>query len=304
MDLSKLKELQNNAQAEIDEANSRNNNKEGYKLLYPSENGSFRIKLIFNEKSGLLQRKLIRHTIGKSKLPCLSIYGDECPICQEIRNAEEIDKECGAFHKYGYKVRGVAYGVLMNHDKGLFNGNNDPKDGEVVLFMYPISLYNKINEVIVKAGDFIEDLVGKNDGKVFEITRSQTGNGPIDYSATVYAYGNMKVRETDEEFEKLINEIPSLSDTIIPSNLTEDDLQKVKSAAETIRAEYVSGKVINPNNPDSIKEDNNENNGQSLADAMNPPVEESSDGKPDCYGKHSEDAKCLACPYEADCIIA
>lgn len=309
MDLSKLKELQNNAQKEIDENNEiGNNNNSGYKLLYPHENGSFRIKLIFNEKSSLLQRKIVRHKIDK--LPCLSMYGQDCPICQEIRNAEEsAGKDCGAFQKYGYQVRGISYGVLLSHDKGMFEKQNDPKDGEVVLFMYPISLYNQINEEIVKSGDFIESLVGSNNGKVFEITRSQKGNGPIDYSAHVYAYGDMKVRETEEEFEELLQEIPSLAEAIVPANLTEENLQKTRAAAETISAEYISGKVMNPKDESTAETPKREeNNGQSLAGAMNPPEDSSSsssdDGKPDCFGNHSDDNKCLACPYECDCLIA
>ena len=317
MDLAKLRELQNNAQKEIDEANERGNNSSnnGYKLLYPHQNGSFRIKLIFNEKSGLLQRKIIRHKV--SKVPCLSMYGEDCPVCREIRNAEEsAGKNCGAFQKYGYQVRGISYGVLLDYDKNMFTDSNDPKEGEVVLFMYPVGLYNQINEEIVKSGDFIESLVGKNEGKVFEITRSQNGNGPISYSAHVYAYGDMKVRETDEEFDKLVEEIPNLADSVVPINLTEENLEKARAAAETISAEYISGKVIDPKNESSVnKNDSNNDNGKSIEGAMNPPESSAGsnennvsssedDGKPECFKNYADDVKCRACPWEVDCLTA
>ena len=84
-DLSKLQKL---AQEEIDERNSREDRGDRMKMVYIGMPGKFRVKLLYNEKSGLLQRRISRHIVGKDKIPCLSMFGEECPICKAINEAE------------------------------------------------------------------------------------------------------------------------------------------------------------------------------------------------------------------------
>lgn len=319
MDLSKLQQL---AQTEIDADNERgSNNNNGIKLVYPIENGTFRIKLLYKEESNCIQRKVIRHTIGKDKVPCLSMYGQDCPICEAIRNAEDrLGKDCGAYQKYGYKVRGITYAVLMDHDNGMFKDKDSPKKGDLILFMYPPSMYKEINELIVKAGEHIEDLVAKNDGNTIEISRSQKSGGFPEYKINIYPYGTEKFLETDDEYLDFIANLPNINDALVPSNPTEEILEKVRASAESIEIEYSQNSVLNPNDPSSVNNSQSESEVEeqkkesAIDNAMNPPEEvtagiettttETSGEIPECFGNHDDSAtKCLVCPMETDCLL-
>lgn len=320
MDLSKLRALQDRAQEEINEDNQRGGNN-GLPLVYPFKNGIFRIKLLFDEKSGLLQRKLIRHNNGKRKIPCLGMYDEECPVCAKVNEIQnEQGRECGVFGKYGYSTKGICHAVLMNDDEHLFSDNDNVKVGDPFIFMYPMSLYKQINDLIVRSGDNIESLLANNNGKTIEIKRSQKGNGPIDYSASIYAYGDEKVRETDEEFKQLLEELPPITDEMSPSNPTEEIRTELQALVETMSQEYAPGNVINPNDESSVnpnteekhEENKPKNNGKSF---MNEPesnessssneTQANSGDKPSCFGQHSDtENRCLVCPMEVDCIMA
>lgn len=313
MDFSKLRKM---AQQEIDDNNSRNNNNNnGPKVFYPGSNGTVVLKILYNPKSQILQRKIIRH----GKVPCFQIYGEDCPICSAIHQAEESrGKDCGAFGKYGYKTRGLAYAVILKNDMK----DSDIQPGELVLFMYPVSIYNQINELTIKAEDHLEGLIAKNEGNVFELTRKQKSNGFPEYTISIYPYGTMKVKDTEEEFQQLMEGLPDLNHAIVPSDPDQESRDKARATAETILAEYVSGSVLNPSDPssanvsDPVKEDNNKG---SLANAMNNPTTATStpavdrsvpsesssgnDGHPECFGNHCDgEEKCMICPYEIDCI--
>lgn len=304
-----LSGLQASAQEEIEENEKKTKEREGFPLVYPIDNGTFRIKLLFNPISNSVQRKITRHQVGKDKIPCMAVYGEDCPICSAIKNAEdEHGKDCGAWSKYGYKTRGISLAVLVDHDAGMFKGNNDPKKGDVILFMYPPTLYNKINEIIVKAGSHLEDLVVNNNGKTIEITRKQKNGGFPEYDVSVYAYGDEKVKETDKEFEELLDSLPDINEQMMPNYPNEEIREKVRAAAESIDVEYASGRVLNPNNPpeennssanDSIKQSSSGNISQDISNANN-----DTGDKPECFGNHCDDSKCLICPFECDCMIS
>lgn len=313
-DLSKLQKM---AGEEVEEANNRGGSSSDYPIVYPVDNGKFRVKLLYNMKADAVQRKVIRHVVGRDKMPCLSIYGEECPVCSAIKNAEDMcGKECGAFKKYGYKTRGICFAVLMDHDKGMFK--DGPNVGDVILLMYPVSMYNKINEIIVSSGEHLESLVASNNGKTIEITRTQKAGGFPDYSVAVYPYGDEKVKDTDEEFDELLESLPNLNERIIPPNPTEEDRNKIKAAAETINAEYINGSVINPNDESQStgtntpkdqgsitgeRPSNLDNDSSTESNAPEETATSSSGGRPECFGNHCDSEKCLICPCEPDCVL-
>lgn len=235
----------------------------------------------------------------------MSVYGEDCPICAAIKNAEdEYGKECGAWSKYGYKTRGISMAILVDHDAGMFSDKNSPKKGDLILLMYPPTLYNKINEIIVKSGSHLEDLVVNNDGKTIEITRKQKNGGFPEYDVSVYAYGDEKIKDSDEEFDSILDNLQNLNDSLVPNYPNDEIREKVRAAAESIDVEYSSGRVLNPNNPPKEDTDNSikaDQNG-SIANSYDNSSDNSE--KPDCFGNHCDESKCLVCPFECDCMIA
>lgn len=313
IDLSALKKLQEDTLAEIEENEKRGNNGDfKYPVVYPFTNGTFRVKLLFNIKSGMVQRKIIRHKVGKEQISCGNFFGDSCPVCDAIKNAEELKgKECGAWKKYGYKVRGICYAVLTSHDKNMFVNDGDPKDGDVILLMYPKTVYDEIAKKITESGEHIMSLVGQNEGKTLEIKRWVESGFPK-YSVSVYAYGDEKACDTEQEFEDILNELPDIREIMCPQNMTEEALEKAKAAAETITAEYIKGSVLNPDGdasqvtPTASAGVENAATMTSAPVVSDEPVQESTstDGKPACFGHYPSGGskECLLCPLETECI--
>lgn len=262
-DLSKVRQL---AQEEIDAKNERsqgNNEGSRYPLVYPAQNGKLVVKLLFNIKSGTVQRKLVRHNGEKEKIPCLQqMYGVECPVCASINQVEQtMGKEMGAWRKYGYKARGICYAQIIDHEATYFNGENDPKKGDVVLLMYPVSVYDDINRIILDAGEHLEELVAQNEGLPIVINRSLKGNGIPEYSTSVYPYGKKKsfedsseivdgkavVKTGEQRFEELLNEIPNLGEAMgVPQYQEDSTIEKANALGETIIQEYMGSKIVNP----------------------------------------------------------
>lgn len=314
-DLSKLQQL---AQEEIDERNSRESTGNGLKMCYIGFNGKFRVKLLFDPKSNLLQRRITRHVVGKDKIPCLSIYGEECPICKAINEAESLyGRDCGAWKSYGAKTRGISHAVIMGHDKKVFTGDKDPSIGDTVLLQYPMSMYNEINNLIVDSGEYLESIVATNQGKTVELERTGGGSlGPMAFKANVYAFGDEKVKATDDEFDDLLNSLPSLNEELVPSQLTSEILEKARAAAETITAEYAGGSVINPNDKPVTPvtptaqvtpqvSQTVSASGPIAAEPVDTQASTSSGDAPECMGKYDENStKCLVCPHDVDCITA
>lgn len=265
-DLSKVRQL---AQEEVDAKNEKsqgNGESSKYPLVYPAQNGKLVVKLLYNVKSGIVQRKIVRHNGEKEKIPCLQqMYGIECPICVSINQVEQtLGKEMGAWRKYGYKVRGICYAQIMDHEATYFNGEGEPKKGDIVLLMYPASVYDEINRIIIDSGEHLEQLVAQNEGLPIVINRSLKANGIPEYSTSVYPYGKMKsfedstevvdgkpvIKTGDQKFEEVLNEIPNLNESLGVAQYQDDStIEKANALGETITQEYMGSKIVNPSEP-------------------------------------------------------
>ena len=315
-----LDNLKRMAQDEVSEAEARkSSNNDGYPIVYPGENGKLTVRLLFNLKSGIVQRRLIRHNAGKGKVTCMQLYGEDCPVCQAISNAESLNgKECGAFSKYGYKIRGICYAQIIDYDPVYFKGSDDPKKGDTVLLMYPKMIYDQINGIIVNAGDNLEMLLSNNNGIPVVIERSQKKGGYPDYNTYVYPYGPKKSFEDtedktgDELFDELLSSLPDLNVAMTPSYPDEKTRESNRALAELINQEYTSSSVMNPDSTDNT-EDNNVNTKEDTQTGNNSlinnqlPIDNSDSivaNQPDCFGHHSDsDKKCMLCTFEAECYM-
>ena len=87
-DLSQVLQQANQVSAESGESSGGRE-----KLIYP-QNGKLKVRILFNPKSQVVIRKFERHTVNGTKVPCMSNYGQDCPICKvlsDIKNAKGTD---------------------------------------------------------------------------------------------------------------------------------------------------------------------------------------------------------------------
>lgn len=310
-----------------------------YPLVYTANNGKLTVKLLLNKKMGGLQRRILRHpgdAEGKSKVPCLSQFsrGGEplvCPICEAIRNAEQAKgKEIGAFRKYGYKIRGICYAQIIDHDATYFTEESSPRKKDIVMLMYPKTVYDQLNKLMVDAGANIEKVLGTNSGIPVIIERSQRGKEFPKFNVSFDAFHEVSSFGTDAEFEALLDKLPNLNDAFYPVEITDEIETKVNQAAQAITQEYLGGNIVNPTKkeaepkpePKKVEVAKSEDSTvapfepddedelpfevdvpKSASEGATEKVE--ANGMPECFGKHDDNSnKCNLCVHECDCVLS
>ena len=216
----------------------------GMKLLYP-QNGVLKVRLLYNQPSGVVMRKFERHKINGQNVTCMSNYGQECPVCKmidSIQNAKGVD-----LWKLKRTTRGIAYAEYVDSDYRWENPNDAPAKGEIVLLMFPWTIYTDLNRLISGAGQNIYNLIASNVGGVFKISR-WVEKGQTKYRAEIDPFDQQhKTCNSDEEYQKLITELPTLNEKFVPVEPTDAIIKSAKNMADELNKEYLSPQVMHPN---------------------------------------------------------
>lgn len=324
-----FKALQAKSQKELESQGSSENRTDfQYPFVYTGPNGKLTVRLFYNEKSNAIQRRIVRHAIDSEgkKAVCLQEYGEDCPICDAIKRALEVDEKCGAKMKYGYKIRGVCFAQVIDHEATYFTEDGDPKKGDIITLMYPKTVYDQINRLIVNSGDNLYKLIGSNNGFAVVIEKISKGKNIPEFKVSLDAFrGEFNAFDSDEKYEEEVSKLPSLDDLFYPPKPTDEIRTTVQAAADAIRAEYLGSKVVNPSTPkttpaptkvEEVKEplpfeesdddlpfeveEPSETETKDQNTSVSKPSEDSE--YPPCFGKHDDNSsKCILCSYEAEC---
>lgn len=328
-------------------SNSNNGESSGYPLVYVGQNGKLVVKLFYNAKMGGLQRKLIRHpdpadTEGKAKISCMQMYGErDCPICKAIKEIEQAKGEdVGVSKDFGYKARGICYAQIIDYSPVYFTKDTDPKKGDIVMLMYPITIYNKINELMVNAGENVGKLIASNTGFAVELSRTQSGK-KFDYTVSLDALrGEVSAFDSVAEYEEFLTNLPNLGDAFVSSTPTEEIRRKVGVSADALMQQYLgsaiktpTAKSVVPSEPVATDDDDMElpfdvevpsepvapkavTKKAPKKEKVVAPVEDQEaekiveeatpvkEGMPLCFGKHNDSSKeCIECDFECECVM-
>lgn len=244
---------------EVQESNNYGNK---YKLIYPQE-GTLKVRLLFNNASGTVLRKIRRHKINNQQIPCMREYDNhECPICKilsDIKNAKGQD-----LWQLASSTRGIAYAEYVESNYRWDKPEHEPQTGEIVMLMFPWSVYSELNQLISSAGENIYGLIASNEGGLFVIERYKENNF-TKYRTSIDPFvHNHKTRATEQEYEELILNLPNLNEQFMPIELDEKDLNKAKTAAEELSRTYL---VASPQGVQAPTQPA----GQPLANQVTPP---------------------------------
>ena len=217
-----------------------------YNLLYPGP-GTTRVKLLFNVKDQMVQRIINRHTYNykdekgrmrRKNVACMRTWSwdDPCPVCQALDRIKNLTGQ--DVRQYSTKPRGIAFAQFIDATPPL-DTQNPIRPGQVVLFMYPWTVYSAINQLIIQAGtneDNLRKLVGANEGVVVSILRDESNN----YQVIPDAFKLYKSRSSDAEFEALLDSLPSLNEQILPAKgVTEELLKNMNDLAIELETIYL-----------------------------------------------------------------
>lgn len=303
--------------------NRGNGNDSNYKVVYPGvPGGSLTVKLLWNQKSGTVIKQVKRHNgfgeRGTTKIPCLSKYGIECPICNKMKEIEDkLGQSCGV-NVHNAKIQSVAYAQLIDYNDKY---TDMPAKGSIVLFMFPYTIYKQIMTLLNSYGQNSKQLIATNEGKPF-IVKTDSKVGPNMYSVTVDPFNTFKSFGTDEEYFKCLENLPDLMEAITPKEVDENLMNRVNAAVDTLNAEFLgtpsdmqqpitqnttnvqTNIVQNPNTVQPSTTIPNQNiQTASTTVTMEQRIEQQQNlDKPNCYGSYSmTEKKCLICPYGTDC---
>ena len=280
-----------------------------HKLLYPGQ-GTLTVKLLFNTKSNIVMRLINRHTVDeKTKVACMKTFGQECPICkalEDIKNARGVD-----LSKLRSVVRGISFAQYVGSDYKIEGVN----PGDIVLFMYPWTVYKDISSIIAQAKtpEDLESLLASNEGFTFKIIRGADNK----YTTQIDPFKKYKSCNSDQEFVQLLNGLDALNDQILKSPATEETLKEVKQYAQELQQKYLVNKgpqFVNNGTQDSMSMANfsamaapqtNQQQTSFTPTTPNvvPQVTNQNSNQPPCFGHHGEQDmnKCLLCPVEIQC---
>jgi hypothetical protein len=205
---------------------------EGYKyqLVYPNV-GNLTVKLLFNPKSNLVKRAINRHTIGEDKIACMKTYGQDCPICkvlEDAQNARGID-----LGKMRSVVRGISLAQYVESDYKI----DKVKPGDIILLMYPWTVYKDISTILsqAKTEQEIASLIASNEGFLFTITRGTDNK----YSTQVNPFKKYKSANSDDEFMAMLNSLDDLNTMVLSNPISEEALKDVREVAQELTNTYL-----------------------------------------------------------------
>lgn len=302
-----LEDLKNQINAEVNEANE-NNYESKYQLIYPHIDGSIVFRPLYNVKSNIVQKRLVRHDAeGRTKVPCLSVFGEDCPICEAIKNVEDSKgKDIGVRRKHGYKVRGLCFAELID----ISSQYENVKKGDIVLLMYPKTVYDGINKIMADAGDKLQSLVCQYDSLAFILERKEQANKFPGYDIRLSPFCNTPIHKSQAEFEETLKDLDELSELIVPTYITDEIRDSAKALADVINAEYLKSTVVNPNDDeDEIPFENRDSKSsavESLTDiGTTQETNNTTKHTQQCFGNYDKNnKKCILCMDEIECVKA
>jgi len=305
---------------ELEKQEERNNSfsGSGFKTLYPFGTGRLEMRLIADEKSGLLYRELHTHVYyvdgKKQKVACLKkMYNESCPICDMVDKVQKDLDDKQVYGKYGVKTQGIAFAKLCGFaPPNYFTDNqNPPKIGEVVIFMFPKSVISALGEMIIDYQNTIEEIITANTGKTVILKIGKQANDFPSFAfliqdgiATICENSN---GEPDEKlYTTFKEELPSLNDMKLPAVPDEKVYTVINTIVEEMNRKYFGeiDKVIKPklntiaNNTPKL---DNVNVDEALDESESTEVTTNEAEKPDCWGDNKYDEACANCPFDSTC---
>lgn len=230
--------------AQVTQEQEEKSDGSGMKLVYP-QNGMLKFRLLYNQKSGVAMRKFERHKINGKQVVCLSNYGQSCPICtmlDSISNAKGVD-----LWQLKRTTRGIAYAEFIESDYKWDNPQNAPTKGEIILLMFPWSVYTDLNRLLNSAGQNIYSLIASNVGGVFKITRYIEGR-QTKYRTEIDPFDQQhQTCPTEEAYAKLLTDLPSLNEKFVPLDISDTIIKAAQTTADELNREYLSPQVYQPN---------------------------------------------------------
>lgn len=193
-----------------------------------------------NPRGFLVEKVFHNLTINgqKKTVPCLSMYGEECPICKVSQEYYKAKDEVNG-KKYWRKKQYVAQALVVEDPLPADADSGETHAGKVRYFALGYQIYNIIKEAFAAEDDPLEGIpYDFHDGYDFIIKKSEKG-GYADYSVGTKFFS--KQRGLDEDELVIVDDGMIELTTLLPKN---PGLEKVQAMlnADLNGEDYQDGK--------------------------------------------------------------
>lgn len=227
------------AQAATEQSNS--GNKFQHKLIYPQE-GTLQCRILFNPKSNSIIRRIIRHQVGNNKIPCMMNFGhnkSDCPICNAANNVYNTN---GSVPKGLWaQTRGLCFIQYIGSSYKIEGIN----PGEIALLMVPKTMYEEIQSWIMNITSGDQGVQAMYEVfcrcQCMEQTISRTSDNK--YSFMMNPYKKFQSAPTDDDWSKILDNLPDLNEQLVPAVLTDEVMKTIKAGEESIDQTYLNAKI-------------------------------------------------------------
>ena len=163
----------------------------------------------------------------KKTVPCLSMYGEECPICK-VSQAYYKAKDDANGKKYWRKTQYVAQALVVEDPLPADAESGETHAGKVRYFALGYQIYNIIKEAFAAEDDPLEGIpYDCQDGYDFIIKKSEKG-GYADYSVGTKFFS--KQRSLSEDEMVVVDEGMIELTTLLPKNPGVEKVQAMLDA--------------------------------------------------------------------------
>lgn len=271
-----------------------------YPLVYPQAGNTIVVRPLFNPKSGQIVRLINRH----EKIACYRTYNEECPICKMQQQAKDLLGQDPFGRKGASKSRGICFAQYISStlpiDKGQSRGNL--QTGDLILFMFPWSVYSQINVIIQAAAQTPTGMDQAFSHAESGLYLQVSVTSDFKYTTTNVPYMRVPTTQTDDEFMKMLEGMEDLNEQVLPSTITDAVRKQVDEYSDAIYRQYIIPKTQSPVN--SVPQ----NFSQSIPTPP-PTVQyttqtgQTVSTTASCIGNHqSGSPQCVCCPDELLCM--
>lgn len=212
--------------------NSGNNLPNNYYPFWNMEEGeTCQIRFLPDADSdnplGFLVEKVMHNLIingEKKSVPCLSMYGEDCPICKVSQDYYKADDEANG-KKYWKKKQHIAQALIVEDPLPVDKETGENHEGQVRLISLGFQLFNVIKEAF-ESGELDEIPFAYEGGTDFIIKKTMKGK----YAA--YDLGSKFVRKSTDLSEDVIANL-DLTDlkTVLPKHPGREKVEAMLEAA-------------------------------------------------------------------------
>lgn len=182
-----------------------------------------------NPRGFLVEKVFHNLTINgqKKTVPCLSMYGEDCPICKISQEYYKAKDEVNG-KKYWRKKQYIAQALVVEDPLPADETTGETHQGKVRYFALGFQIYNIIKEAFAAEDDPLEGIpYDFEDGYDFIIKKSEKG-GYADYSVGTKFVS--KQRAMDEDELAIVEEGMIELHTLLPKNPGFDKVQAMLNA--------------------------------------------------------------------------